>query len=267
MRLLSRFALLLAAFLLSLAARGSSTGREIIGTGRQYLDHLAAEEPEMAYSMLTDSLALLLAPSVLTEVEGTWTGGIRAGRMEDRGFTLSVSSSQGGSRTLWLRTETSGEWKVSGDTSLDNVLGSATVICSSFARTTVMPAMYEGAFAGDYICPVSGRPYLLQDGMLICPSGHLGQGLETGGYACDRLRDSLACVIDEYVQSGREYPSSFLEMYTESGGEYGQRGGFHCPDDGYAYYRITPEGIVCPYHGRTTPVASQSGEPTDQDRE
>ncbi|MBN2585786.1 MAG: hypothetical protein JXR55_00705, partial [Candidatus Fermentibacteraceae bacterium] len=152
MRLLSRFVLLLAAFMLALAARGSSTGREIIGTGRQYLDHLAADEPEMAYSILTDSLARLLAPGAMTEVEGAATGAIRTGRMEERGFTLSVSSSQGGSRTLWLRAETSGEWRISGDTSLDNVLGNATVICSSFARTTVMPALDAGACAGDYNC-------------------------------------------------------------------------------------------------------------------
>jgi hypothetical protein len=267
MRLRSGAFLFLAAFLAALLARGSSTGREIIGTGREYLQSLSAKDTETAYSLLTDSLAQMLSHEILSSMEGDGAGGIRSGRMEARGFTLSSSSSQGGSRTLWLRREPSGEWRISGDTSLDNLLGRATVICSAFARATVIPALADGAEAGDFSCPVSGRPYRLEESSLRCEAGHLGEGLETGGADCARLRDSLACVIEEYMTSGHGYPSSFAEMYTESGGVYGQRGGFHCPDEGYSYYRITPEGIFCPYHGQTTRVGSSLGAPVDPGQE
>jgi hypothetical protein len=267
MRFLFRGTLLLLAFLAALLARGSSTGREIIGTGREYLESLSKGETEQAHSLLTDSLASLLSAGALNSVEGSGNGGIRSGRMEPRGFKLSAPSSMGGSRTLWLRREPQGEWRISGDTSLDNLLGSATVICSGFARSTVIPALSTGSPPGDYSCPVSGEPYYTDGGLLVCPSGHLGEGLETGSDRCETLRDSLACLVEEYVNGGQEYPSSFAEMYTESDGVFGQRGGFHCPDDGYAYYRITPEGIFCPYHGDTVTVGPMMADPPAPEQE
>lgn len=267
MRFILRGALLLLAFLAALLARGSSTGREIIGTGREYLESLSEGETEQAHALLTDSLANLLSAGALNSVEGSGAGGIRSGRMEPRGFKLSAPASTGGSRTLWLRRESRGEWRISGDTSLDNLLGSATVICSGFARSTVIPAMSAGSAPGEYTCPVSGEPYYTDGGLLICPSGHLGEGLETGSDRCETLRDSLASLVGEYVRAGHEYPSSFAEMFTESNGEFGQRGGFHCPDDGYAYYRIIQEGIFCPYHGDTVTVESMTANPPGLEQE
>ena len=267
MRFLFRGALLLLAFLAALLARGSSTGMAIISAGRDYLESLAEGETETAHSLLTDSLAGMLSAEALNSLEEAGTGGIRSGRMEPRGFTLSAPSSLGGSRTLWLRRESGGEWRISGDTSLDNLLGRATVICSGFARSTVIPGTAAGTPPGDYACPVSGRPYFMDDGLLVCPSGHLGEGLQAGSNRCGMFRDSLASLVVEYVFTGHRYPSSFAEMFLESNGEFGQRGGFHCPDDGYAYYSITQDGIFCPYHGDTTRVGSVVADSTGENQE
>lgn len=260
MRYLRRSLFLAAMFLLALLARGSSTGAQVIGAGRDYLALLASGDTGNAHSLLTDSLAGILDPQVLEGVEGYLDArGFSIGRMEKRGLPVSVPRPEGGSRTLWFRRYPSGGWRLSGDSSLDNVLGSATVLCSSFARGTVVPAVSAGLEAADFSCPVSGLTYVLVDGRLVCPAGHLGEGLDTGGAGCSMFRESLARMIEDYVNEGYPYPSSFREMYERSTGEYGQRGGYHCPDNGYSYYTITAEGIFCPYHGGTTPVVYASG--------
>ncbi|OPL19777.1 MAG: hypothetical protein AVO35_02035 [Candidatus Aegiribacteria sp. MLS_C] len=259
MRYLRPVLFLAAMFLLALVARSSSTGSAVIGTGREYLGLLASGDTVNARALLTDSLAGLLAHRALEGVDGSPDpGGFSVGRMEPRGLPVSVPLPEGGSRTLWLRRSPSGGWRVSGDSSLDNVLGNATVLCSSFARSTVVPAVSAGLDAADFSCPVSGLPYRLEEGRLVCPAGHLGNGMETGGAGCSALRDSLAGMVRDYIGEGHSYPATFREMYDESMGEYGQRGGYHCPDNGYSYYTITDEGIFCPYHGGTTPVLSTS---------
>lgn len=237
----------------AVAARGSSTGKRLINTGREYIEHLAAGETEEAYSFLSDSLAALLTPGILSYLEGAPVAGIiRAGRAENRGFNISISLAEGDSRTLWLRRGSEGKWTITGDTSLDNVLGNATVLCSSYAREIVIPAISEGRALEDFLCPaVSGSSYYIEDGILFCSAGHLGNGLDTGGSACRTYMDSLAAVIYEYIDAGYGYPFSFGEMYERSNGLFSQRGGFHCPDDGYSYYEITPEGIYCPFHRET----------------
>mgnify|MGYP001305240649 FL=1 len=255
MRFLSRAALLAAAFIAALLARGSSTGRELIGTGSEYLDLLESGLPEAACDLFTDSLASMISPASLAPLElfGSY-GSIRTGGMEERGFRVSVSSPEGGSRTLWLRRDLSGEWRISGDSSLDNVLGSATMICSSFARDSVIPAVSGGSDAGSFRCPVSGYAYRVEAGLLLCPAGHLGEGLAIGGDRCAALRDSLVEVIEDYLSEGYEYPSSFSRMHDESSGLYGRPGGFRCPDHGYSYFEITSDGIFCPYHEQLTPI-------------
>ncbi|NOQ22797.1 MAG: hypothetical protein GQ565_09165 [Candidatus Aegiribacteria sp.] len=242
----------------AVVARGNSTGKRLIDTGRGYIEHLAAGEIEEAYSFLSDSLAALLTPGTLGYLEGApAAGAIRAGRPENRGFNISISLAEGGSRTLWLGIGSEGNWTITGDTSLDNVLGNATVLCSSYARETVIPALSEGGVPEDYLCPAaSGFHYYTEEGVLFCSAGHLGNGLDTGGSACGTLRDSLAAVVYEYIDAGYGYPSGFGEMYEQSDGVFGQRSGFHCPDDGYSYYEITSDGVYCPFHGETCFIES-----------
>jgi len=241
--------LLLIAFL----ARENSTGKRLIDTGKHYTGLLAAGETGSAYTFLSDSLSALLTPGILTDLDDNpSTGNIRTGRYEPRGFSLSVSLTDGGSRTLWLKEESDGNWKITGDTSLDNLLGNAIILCSSYARGTVIPAVSAGDDPGDYFCPVSGSPYFVEDGRLLCPVGHLGNGFDIEGSSCKVIRDSLAVVVSEYVSAGYQYPSSFREMFENSNGRYGRRGGFHCPDDGYSYYEITADGVYCPYHAETS---------------
>jgi hypothetical protein len=249
----------------AVVARNNSTGKRLIDSGRGYLEHLAAGEIEEAYSFLSDSLAALLTPGTLEYLENApATGGIRTGRQETRGFNISISLAQGGSRTLWLGTGSDGNWVITGDTSLDNVLGNATVLCSSYARETVIPALSEGMAPDDFLCPVAGGSrYYSEDGVLFCSAGHLGNGLDTGGSACRTLRDSLALIVWQYSSAGYGNPSSFGEMYERSGGEFGQRGGFHCPDDGYSYYEITSDGVYCPFHGETCFIDSPVVESPD----
>ena len=253
MRKSLRAAVIVLLIITAVAARSSSTGKRLIDTGRGYIEHLAAGEIEEAYSLLSDSLAALLTPGTLGYlVDAPASGGIRTGRPENRGFNISISLAQGGSRTLWLSRGSDGNWTVTGDTSLDNVLGNATVLCSAYARETVIPALSEGRTPDDFLCPVAGGShYYSEDGILFCSAGHLGNGIDTGGSACRTLRDSLAVIVWQYNSAGYGYPSSFWEMYERSDGVFGQRGGFHCPDDGYSYYEITSDGVYCPFHRET----------------
>lgn len=255
-------------FIAALVAREFSTGGRITATGGEYLELLAGGDTGEAFELLSDSLAGLVTPSLLERLTGGRPPeGVRTGSMEKRGFTLSVRASTGGSRTLWLRRGRGGGWRISGDSSLDNLLGSATLLCLNFARDSVIPDLLRGNEAGNHSCPVSGMSYYLEDGRLLCPAGHLGDGLETGGVACGRLRDSLASTVEEYISEGYEYPSSFQEMYVESEGVYGQSGGFRCPDQGYAYYRITREGVYCPFHELTTPLRTPGTDTSETDGE
>ncbi len=251
----------------SFIARSGSTGKKLLDTGRGYIHNLAAGQTLQAYSFLSDSLAEFLSPDILSLLEDApSSGSIRAGRIERRGFTLFISLDDGGSRTLWLRSESDGRWTVAGDTSLDNVLGGAIVLCSSYAKETVIPAISDSGTPGDYFCPVCGSAYYLEGGYLLCPAGHLGDGLDAGGSVCGILRDSLSTLIYDYVSSGYEYPSSFGEMFELSEGSFSQRGGFRCPDDGYSYFEITADGVYCPFHRKTsyieTPVITESYDST-----
>lgn len=240
----------------SLMARSTSTGKALIDTTREYLETLTSGNTDETFSLLSDSLASLVSPAFLRPLVNmpSTTGRIRIGNIEDRGYMLSLSLSEGGSRTIWLRENRSGEWRIAGDTSLDNLLGSATVICTAFARETVIPAVRSGDNPEYFICPVSGEPYFLEENLLFCSSGHLGNGLDIGGSGCRIYRDSLAEVVVDYIIEGYAFPGSFVEMYEQSNGEFSQRGGFRCPDNGYAYYEITPEGVYCPFHEETSKI-------------
>lgn len=240
-------------------ARTSSTGKALIDTSREYLGTLSSGNTEDSHLLLSDSLAALVSPAFLELFDNSPSSGrITIGNIESRGYTISVDLEQGGSRKIWLRKDDSGEWEVSGDSSLDNLLGRATVMCTAFAQETVIPAYRNGVDPGEYTCPICGEPYSLEGSMLLCPSGHLGDGLDVGGSNCMLLRDSLAGVVSDYILAGYRFPDSFVEMFEESDGEFSQRGGFRCPDNGYVYYEITEEGVFCPFHDEASGIELHS---------
>ncbi len=240
-------------------ARNSSTGKALLDISHEYVETLSSGNTEDAYFLLSDSLSALVSPTFLELLDDSPSSGrITIGNIESRGYTISLALEQGGSRTIWLRKDDSGELAISGDSSLDNLLGRATLLCTAFAQETVIPAYRNGVDPGDYACPISGKPYLLEGCMLLCPSGHLGDGLNVEGSNCMLLRDSLAGVVSDYILAGYRFPDSFSGMFEESDGEFSQRGGFRCPDNGYVYYEITEEGVYCPFHDETSIIDRSS---------
>ncbi|MBD3277244.1 MAG: hypothetical protein GF388_03005 [Candidatus Aegiribacteria sp.] len=256
---------LAAAVAVAFLARTGSTGLKVRTTAEEYLSSIDEGRTEEAWRLLSDSLSSQLVPELLDSLRGTSDiSGISTGGFEDRGIVLSVSLKGGGSRTLWAAEQPEGNWSIAGDSSLDNLLGRASMLCLEYAREIVQQSVGSGDDPSQYTCPVSGRPYFIEEDRLICPAGHLGEGLEFSGASCQSLRDSLAGVVEDYLEQGFQYPSSFSEMYSASEGEYGQRGGFRCPDHGYSYYEITAEGVYCPYHEEVAEV-DYPGDSPDND--
>jgi len=247
--------LLLAAVIFALVVRPGSPGARMTGVIDRYLGSISSGDVEAAHGLLTDSLGSLLLPGYMAGMPGSGTdGGIELVHWEARGFVAYVRLAGGGSRTLWLAKQDGG-WRISGDSSLDNLLGTAASVCRTYAESTVVPAVRAGGDAGTFACPVTGCGYVLEEGStLLCPAGHLGEGLDVTGGRCAALRDSLAGVVALFVSEGAGMPSSFEEMYRESGGRFGQPGGFRCPDHGYSYYTIENGAVRCPWHGESTPI-------------
>jgi hypothetical protein len=217
-----------------------------------YLGHLSAGRSVEAHAMLTESLGGLAGPPALT------LGGVPAacaasviGRPDARGWPLAC----GTSRVVWLREE-GGSWRVSGDTWLDGVLGAASVTCRDYALSVVLAGVAAGADPSGWLCPVSGAPYELDPAtdLLVCPSGHIGEGLDAAGSGCSARRAEAAAVVAVWMSAGNALPSSFQEIWDGSGGTLGRPGGYRCPDDGYSYYGIGPDGVSCPFHGEATPL-------------
>jgi hypothetical protein len=224
-------------------------------TARSYLDNLACGKTEEAHSLLSDSLGELVLPELLELLDAGIRGGvISLKRWEPRGFVVYLLLDEGGNRTLWL-TSNNGNWRISGDTSLDNVLGQASSICWRYAETEVAPALVRGESITPFKCPVTGQGYVLSvEGNLICQAGHLWEGLDITGEGCAFLRDSLATMVAQYKDEGHPLPASFAEIYEVSGGRFSQPGGFRCPDHGYSYYEIIGDSIFCPWHEETSPI-------------
>jgi len=244
-------------------ARGSSTGIALDRTARSYLDALGQDDGASACSLLTDSLRRIVSPGFLEGLAGAPPDvSILAGRVEDRGRAMSLPLPGGGSRTIWMVRGTEGGWRVSGDTSLDNLLGSAAIRCTSLARSTVLPAVAAGASPGDFACPVSGLPYEVVEGRLTCPSGHLGDGMEVSGDACGTHRAEVATEVSAFMAAGHPRPLTLPEMYEQSDGAFGQPGGYRCPDHGYSYYEMTAEGVRCPFHEAVSPIPLPPAEPS-----
>jgi hypothetical protein len=235
-------------------ARGSSMGVELDRSAKAYLDALQRGDGATACSLMTDSLQSLVSPGFLSGLEGSPSGTVLAGRQETRGLAMTVPLPGGGSRTLWMGGSGDEAWRVSGDTSLDNLLGCASLACIDYARQTVLPAVAAGAAAEDYRCPVSGRPYQVDGDHLACPSGHLGEGLDMAGDDCRENREMVAEVVAAFMAAGYSRPITLAGMHDESGGAFGQPGGYRCPDHGYSYYEITDQGVRCPFHDQTSTI-------------
>jgi hypothetical protein len=225
---------------------------------REYLETVSSGDYESAHALLTDSLGSGMLPAYLLGLSGSPSAGaLELVHWETRGFLAYLRLEEGGTRALWLSREDGG-WRISGDTSLDNLLGRAASACRTFAVEEAVPSIEAGVPAGEFRCPVTGEGYSVDSvGRLTCPAGHLGQGLDLSGDRCAALRDSLALVVAEFVVEGRPLPGSFTGLYEESGGRFGQPGGFRCPDHGYSYLSIEDGAVHCPWHGESSVIPAE----------
>jgi hypothetical protein len=227
-----------------------------------YAGNLSSGNVDSARAYLTESLAILVGPRILMAAPAPlWSGRLLPGRVEARGLPVVEYAPDGSARTLWLRSE-GRAWAVSGDTWLDGVLGSAAMICRSYALS-IVPLVSEGRPAIGFLCPVTGFSYYVdgETGMLECPSGHLGGGLGLGPGLCGERRAQVASEVLGYLSVGYEFPTSLEEMWQQSSGEFGQRSGYRCPDNGYSYYALQDSLVWCPFHQAGAPVFAAGGEP------
>lgn len=243
MRKATPFFLVPLLFLLALAARSLSPGVLEANRVNEYLSALSEGEwpDSTVWSMLTDSLGLLVSPRFLSGLQGlpapdrVFMDGI-----DIRGIRWTAVAGQT-VRVLWLEKCSPG-YRVRGDSSLDGLLGGAAILCR------------EAALSGSQACPISGRAYDVDEGVVICPSGHLGGGLSMSPDACRFRREEVAGVVRAFLAQGYAMPPDLESIFTESGGSLGQRGGWRCTDNGYSYYFIRGDSVVCGHHDASTPV-------------
>ncbi len=247
-------ALLAVCAALALTAGPSSPGAALRASATGYCDALVRGDVETAHGFLSDSLGGLVSPEALSlAMPPASSGSAAVSRHEARGWPVSLPLEGGGSRTVWMCRAGSG-WRVCGDTWLDGLIGSASVLCRDYALSVVLPSVMRGAPADSFHCPFSGGSYSVDPatGMLVCPAGHLGAGIDAAGDACSLRREEAAREVVLWMDRGNPLPGSFQDLWEASGGELGMPGGYRCPDDGYSFYRITASGVSCPYHGELT---------------
>jgi hypothetical protein len=255
-------AVLVASVAFALIMRPYGPGTSMRKAAGSYLDHLRAGRFEEAYDLLTDSLRQEVAVSLLELMGGPLpTTALLLRGEAGRGYAVAAKGAEGSSRMIWLQRR-NGEWRIGGDSSLDGVLGEATMLCRDYAGEVVLPAVMSGESPESYCCPITGCEYHLSPDSerLVCPAGHLGEGLNVTGLACAARRDSVAALVARYMAEGYGYPPSLRQMWQTSGGCFGQRGGYRCPDNAYAYYRLLPDTTVyCPHHDAATEVGARPG--------
>lgn len=231
-------------FLAALAARSQSPGLVQAELVRDYLAALSAEEEgsdSSAWGMLTDSLGLVASPAFLSGLQGLHAPDrVFMDGSDTRGIRWTAVSGQT-ARVVWLEESGSG-FRIRGDSSLDGLLGGAVMRCR------------EAALSGSPVCPVSGRAYESNGSLLVCPSGHLGAGLSMSPDECRLRREEVAGVLREFLAAGFAMPPDLESIFTESGGSLGLRGGWRCPDNGYSYYFLRGDSVVCGHHDASTPV-------------
>lgn len=245
----------------ALVSRRASAGLEMRDTASTYLARVRSGDCEAAWRLLTDSLGGLVLPgrlSILAEGTPSPPAFARIGAREERGRAISMLLENGQTRMVWLRRSPPDGYRVSGDTGLDGLLAGATIICRDYAEGVVAPAVRAGSTAAGYRCPFSGAPYGIDSlsGNLVCSAGHLGEGISLTGEACSIRRDSVVAELEAYLRAGFPAPGSLEEMWALSDGEFGRRGGYRCPDNGYSYFVLRDCEIYCPHHDKGTVSAT-----------
>ncbi len=228
-----------AVFVFALIARPASLGMKLKNSVEVYTQALSTGDAQKARSAMSPEMVRGLSVEFLSRLSGTEVpSDFRFDGMDDNGFRMAGVTGDGGSRIVWFSTGENGIL-VTKDTAVDNILGSAVMLCRENA-----------VLNPNGCCPVSGRPYEYDDqtGTVICPEGHLGDGLAIRSDDCALRRDSVAAELSEFLAAGYPYPENLEEMYTLSDGEYGRRGGYRCPDNGYKYYELRDGAIYCPFH-------------------
>ena len=226
------------AIIFAIATRPHSLGMKLSQSAIAYSRALSVGNADLALEMMAPATAEAFSIQFLARLEGTPVPThFRFDGSDSRGLRMTGTLSDGGSRVIWFSLEN--DIKVTYDTALDNILGSAVMICRENAL------MHP-----DGCCPVSGQLYQLdlQTGAVICPEGHLGDGLIFSSDECLLRRDSVVTELSEYLEAGFPYPENLEEMFVLSSEEFGRRGGYRCPDNGYKYYELRSGEIYCPFH-------------------
>ncbi|MBC8428913.1 MAG: hypothetical protein H8D05_01575 [FCB group bacterium] len=218
-------------------------------TVQEYIECLVRGDLDSAYILNTDSLAALYNPEILASLQDSIEQEkIIIDKLEERGYHCTLILPDGNSRSIWLQ-HVDGNWRISGDSDLDKILGSADMLCTSYARDSLIPLLLTDVLLDSASCPVSGKLYVIENGILVCPAGHLGNGIDIYGEECALFCDSLNTIIHSYHEMGYPPATSFADIFENSNGEFGQPGGYHCPNNVYTYYEIIDNGAVCPVHG------------------
>ncbi len=238
-------AVFLAAVLLAVLSRPGSLGVSLEKASIRYAEALSSGNGEHALEMMTPDLASGLSPGFLSGLQGLPVpGSFVFSGSDENGIRMTGSTEERGSRVLWF---SSGEdLLVARDTAVDNLLGSAVMLCRASALSNPRG-----------VCPVSGAPYEFNEstGMVVCVEGHLGDGLYAGSDNCAMRRDSVAAEVRAFLEAGYSLPDSLENIFTTSSGEFGRRGGYRCPDNGYKYYEIREGMVYCPFHLESTAIA------------
>jgi hypothetical protein len=235
-----------AAAVFALLARPGSLGIQLQSSAEVYSSALSAGNPSEARVMMAPEIARQVSDEFLARLEGTEVPhNFGFDGVDAVGFRMTGTTGETGTRVIWF-SALGGEILVTGDTALDNILGSAAILCRENA-----------AAQPDGCCPVSGAPYRynLETGLVVCPEDHLGTGIVINSNSCSLSRDSVSIELSEYLEAGFEYPETPEEMFTLSGGMYGRRGGYRCPDNGYKYYELRDGAIYCPFHEESSEAA------------
>lgn len=222
----------------ALITRPYSLGMKLSKRAVEYSRALSTGRTEEAMSMMSSGTAQGFSLEFLGRLEGTVIpSDFKFDGSDTRGLRMVGSAGDSGSRVIWFSTEN--DILVTHDTALDNILGSAVVLCR------------ENAMADpDGSCPVSGisYEYNTETGLVVCTEGHLGEGLILSSNACSLRRDSVASELAEYLEAGYSYPGTLEDLFILSDEEYGRRGGYQCPDNGYKYYELRDGEVYCPFH-------------------
>lgn len=256
-RLLPAAALLAASVVLALLARPHSRGVQVRQAGSSYLQALAEDSLQPAHAMLSDSLQRSISPRLLGEIAPETP--LPAARLTGReGSLYLVGFRTSGGTTRTLRVAVDGEGPViHGDSRLEGLMGRAGDMCVSYARGTVAPAVLQGASPEEFSCPVTGAPYGLSShgGRLVCPAGHLGDGVVLSTDACSARRDSLAVLAGSYLAAHDSLPAGFGAMYQGLDLSPWERVGYTCPADATVHYLLRSDSTVCcPFHDQATPI-------------